>query len=293
MSGLVVGALDVGGTHVTAGIVNLDSCSVDRGSRLREPLPAAGSAAELLAAITGAARSIAAPGLLRFGVAVPGPFDYAAGVSRMNHKLPGLRGIDVRSALSTSLGLTDPGQIAFLNDADAFLLGEWWAGAARGHSRAVGITLGTGLGAAFMADGRVMRDGRGVPPGGALYELTFRGAPVEETIARRGLLGLYGAAVAELDVEQVAARASAGEPSARSAFREFGQALGEFLGPWLRAFEPTCLVVGGSIARSWALFEAALRASLDSQWHGVVTAAQHLDDAPLLGAARHVVSGPS
>jgi predicted NBD/HSP70 family sugar kinase len=293
VSGAVVGALDVGGTHVTAGIVDTASRSVDRESRLLQPLPAAGSAPELLAAITGAARSIARPGLLRFGVAAPGPFDYAAGVSQMNHKLLGLRGIDLRSALSTALGLRDPGQIGFLNDADAFLLGEWWAGAAGGHFRAVGITLGTGLGAAFMADGRVMRAGRGVPPGGALYELTFRGAPVEETISRRGLLRLYGAAVAELDVEQVAARARGGEALARSAFREFGQALGEFLGPWLQAFEPTCLVVGGSIARSWALFEAALRCSLDGQWHGVVTAAQHLDDAPLLGAARHVVSGPS
>jgi glucokinase len=290
VSGMRVGALDVGGTHVTAGLVDVASRSVDRASRLRLPLPAGGSQSELLAAITGAARSIVTTGPLPFGVAVPGPFDYEAGVSRMNHKLLGLRGIDLRSALSAALGVTDPGQVGFVNDADAFLLGEWWAGAASGHSRAVGITLGTGLGAAFIADGRILRAGRGVPPGGSLYELTFRGAPVEETISRRGLLGFYGAAVGGLDVEQVAARANAGEAAARSAFRELGRALGEFLGPWLQAFEPTCLVVGGSIARSWALFEAELRGSLDGQWQGAVAPAQELDDAPLLGAAHHVLS---
>jgi glucokinase len=290
---MVVGALDVGGTHVTAGLVDVAAGSVDEGSRLRLPLPDAGRPPELLAAITGAARSVAAPGVVRFGVAVPGPFDYQAGVSRMNHKLRGLRGIDLRSALAEALGLDDPGQVGFLNDADAFVLGEWWAGAARGHSRVVGVTLGTGLGAAFIADGRLLRAGRGVPPGGAMYELTFRGAPVEDTISRRGLLGLYQDGAAGIDVEQVAAQASAGEPAARSAFRELGQALGDFLAPWLQAFEPSCLVVGGSIARSWALFEAALRGALDRQWHGAVTAAQHLDDAPLLGAARHVVSKPS
>jgi glucokinase len=140
-------------------------------------------------------------------------------------------------------------------------------------------------------DGRIARSGRGVPPGGELYEFIFRGVPVEETISRRGLLGLYGADPGDgVDVEQVAGRANAGEPSARGAFHELGLALGEFLAPWLQAFEASCLVVGGSIARSWTLLEAGLRGSLDGRWHGVATAAQHLDDAPLLGAARYVVS---
>jgi glucokinase len=291
VSAALVGALDVGGTHVTAGRVEVASSSVDPESRLRLPLPAVGGTPELLAAITGAARSIATRDALGFGVAVPGPFDYAAGVSRMGHKLRGLRGIDLQSELRAAFGLIDSAQVRFLNDADAFLLGEWWTGAARGHSRAVGITLGSGLGAAFIADGRIMRAGRGVPPGGALYELSFRGAPVEETVSRYGLLGLYGADPRDsLDVDQVAARARAGEPSARHAFRELGLALGEFLAPWLQAFEATCLVVGGSIARSLTLFEAGLRDSLEGYWHGCVTVAQHLEDAPLLGAACYVVS---
>jgi glucokinase len=286
-----VGALDIGGTHVTAGLVDVASCSVDPESRLREPLPARGSRSELLAAIIGAARSIATPDALGLGVAVPGPFDYSSGVSRMDHKLRGLRGIDLRSELRAALELGDPAQVAFLNDAAAFLLGEWWAGAARGHARAVGVTIGTGLGAAFLVDGRIATAGRGVPPGGELWELTFRGAPVEETVSRRGLLSLYGADPADgLDVEQVAARADAGERSARGAFRELGLALGEFLAPWLQPFDASCLVVGGSIGRSWALVEGGLRDSLDGRWHGVVTAARHLDDAPLLGAARSLVS---
>lgn len=286
----VVGALDIGGTHVTAGRVELASGSVNPRSRVRLSLPLPGDRSELLATITHAARSIARPDIVRLGVAVPGPFDYRAGVSRISHKLQGLRGVDLRSQLRATLGATDRGQVHFLNDAEAFLLGEWHAGAARGRARAIGVTLGTGLGAAFIADGRIMRIGSGVPPGGALYELVFRGAPVEDTISRRGLLALYGAPEDDVDVEQVAARASAGEASASAAFRELGQALGEFLTPWLRAFEPSRLVVGGSIARSWKLLEAGLRGALDGEWRGTVAVAEHLDDAPLLGAARHGVS---
>ena len=289
----VVGALDIGGTHVTAGRVDLTAGSVEARSRIRVSLSAAGARSDPVAAISRAASSIARPDIHRLGVAVPGPFDYPAGVSRIAHKLQGLYGVDLRAELCGALGLRDPTAVGFLNDAEAFLLGEWWAGAARGHARAVGITLGTGLGSAFLADGRIVRTGPGVPPGGALYELPFRGAPVEQTISRRGLLARYGARTEDgIDVEEVAARARADDRPARRALEDLGRALGEFLTPWLRSFEPGCLVVGGSIARSWELLEGGLCSELQAiESIETVTVAERLDDAPLLGAAWYVAWG--
>ena len=73
---------------------------------------------------------------------------------------------------------------------------------------------------------------------------------------------------------------------------ELGQALGEFLRPWLLAFEPGCLVVGGSIARSWQLIRPGLLAELRPvESLERVTVAEHIDDAALLGAARYVAAG--
>src|SRR5688572_21060975 len=92
------------------------------------------------------------PGAQSLGVAVPGPFDYERGISLVRHKLLELHGVDLRSELAAALGFA-PSSIRFLNDAAAFALGEWWVGAARGHRRAVGITLGTGLGSAFLDAG--------------------------------------------------------------------------------------------------------------------------------------------
>jgi glucokinase len=77
-----------------------------------------------------------------------------------------------------------------------------------------------------------------------------------------------------------------GGPDARRALGDLGRALGEFLTPWLRAFKPGCLVVGGSIARSWELLGDGLRAELQpTETLATVTVAERLDDAPLLGAA--------
>jgi glucokinase len=285
--GHVVGALDIGGTHVTAGRVHTESATVEPGTRVRVAFPPAGGSG-LLERIVETAAAVATPEMRRFGVAAPGPFDYAAGICRTSHKLPGLYGINLRRELGAALGLTGRRAVAFLNDAEAFLLGEWWAGAARGHTRVVGITLGTGLGSAFLQKGRIVRSGTRVPADGALYTLAFRGAPVEETISRRALLARYGANSEEgPDVKEIAARARAGERRARLVFRELAADLAEFLVPPLEAFAPTCVVVGGSIARAWELLEPVLEQRLAAGRPLVVARAARLDDAPLLGAARH------
>jgi glucokinase len=283
----VVGALDIGGTHVTAGRVHLSTATVAPGARVRLEFT---SGTTLLERILEAATSVATPQTRRFGVAAPGPFDYEAGVSLVSHKLRGLYGIDLRSELAAAVGL-DGRDISFLNDAEAFLLGEWWAGAARGHARALGITLGTGLGSAFLEEGRFARSGPGVPTDGALYKLAFRGRPVEETISRRGLLHRYGAERdGGPDVEEIASRARAADALARRVFEDLAADLAEFLAAPLAAFAPSCLVVGGSVARAWDLLEPTFVAALAGHGRLSVARAVHIDDAPLLGAARHTAA---
>ena len=89
------------------------------------------------------------------------------------------------------------------------------------------------------------------------------------------------------DVEQIAARGRAGERRARLVFRGLAADLAEFLVPQLEAFAPTCLVVGGSIARAWELLEPVLEQRLAAFRPLVVARAVSIDDAALLGAARH------
>ena len=233
------------------------------------------------------ASRLSRPEIVRWGVATPGPFDYARGISLIRGvaKLEALYGMDLRAELSAALSVR-PHDVSFLNDADAFLMGERWAGAAQGHDRAIGVTLGTGLGSAFMSAGNIVESDPDVPPEGRLDLITFRGAPVEETLSSRGLGATYGQDGP--DVAEIARRARASERHASEVLRRFGSGLGEFLAPWIERFAPTCVVLGGSIARSWDLwsedFRAACAPAKDLTYYGV---AEHLDEAPLLGAAYH------
>ena len=225
---------------------------------------------------------------------MPGPFDYERGICTIEGvgKLEALHGVDMRTAFASSLQVA-PEAIRFVNDADAFLLGESWAGAARGHDAAIGITLGTGLGSAFMRGGGLHEAGPGVPLQGRLDLVPFRGAPVEDVISRRGLLAAYRRAGRDAaEVIEIAERANAGELAALATFREFGAALGEFLGPFIQLFAPSCVLFGGSVARAWPLFADAFNSTCAPAARvATIGVAEHLEEAPLLGAAHHAGLG--
>ena len=274
-------ALDLGGTHVSAGRVDVERRTVEESVRL--PLRSDADGDELLERILGAAADVVGDARV-VGFASPGPFDYARGVAWLDHKLEALYGVDLRAPLAQGLGVP-PDAIAFVNDADAFAVGEWWAGAAAGQHRVVGITLGTGVGSAFLVDGAIVDSGPAVPPGGEIHRTTFHGAPLEDSVSRAALIARYGEE--GIDVEEIAVRARAGDARAREAFDDVSSELGAALAPWLESFDATCLVVGGSIAAAWDLVERGLRAALaGSERLELIARAQLLDEAALLGAAR-------
>lgn len=285
----VVPALEIGGTHVAAAWVDLSEPRVVAGSRPRESLDANGTSDAILATILHcAARLDAEPGAA-WGIAIPGPFDYAAGIGRFEGvaKFGALNGVDVSRRLLD--GLPPASQITFLNDADAFLIGEWAAGAAAGHDPVAAITLGTGIGSAFLAAGRIVDDGPDVPPGGRVDRLTIDGRPLEETASRRAIVAAYARLAGPNepgpvpDVDEIAARARRGDTLARRAIQEPLRALGEALASWLGRFGASGLVVGGSMAGSWDLVEPALRDGLGSTL--ALLPARLPDDAGLIGAA--------
>ncbi|MEU6673497.1 ROK family protein [Streptomyces sp. NPDC046925] len=263
--------LEIGGTHVTAALVDPPRGRVSR--RIRRPLDGRGDAERVLGAIVRCAGELKAPAGQVWAVAVPGPFDHENGIARFRGvgKFDDLYGIDVRSVLIDGVW-PRPADVVFVNDAHAFALGEWSRGAAVGHRRCVGVTLGTGVGSAFLADGAVRREGPGVPPGGRVDLLRWAGAPLEHFVSRRAILARYGARDGlrggsrdgsrdgdrGVDVRDIAARARNGERWAAQVLDEALAALGTVLAPCVRDFGASAVVVGGAVALSWDLVGPAL-----------------------------------
>ncbi|QHY93546.1 Beta-glucoside kinase [Streptomyces sp. S4.7] len=290
--------LEVGGTHVTAALVDMTTGLPVTDSVVRRPVPAHAGATEILDSFAEAARHIPAPGGAHWGVAIPGPFDYTAGVGKFwgIGKFEALHDLDVRAGLRDRL--PHPRAISFLNDADAFALGEHHRGAAAGRSRSVCITLGTGVGSSFLCDGRPVTEGPTVPPGGRAHRISVDGLPLEEVVSRWAIrtryaraAGLDGPAEGP-DVSAIAGLARRGDRHAAETISECFTTLGRALAPWCAAFQPDVMVIGGSMARSFDLIGPALQAGLTTGPQADRTVAtmelctaRRPDDAPLIGAA--------
>jgi predicted NBD/HSP70 family sugar kinase len=295
---MLIPVLEVGGTHVTAAVVDAAAGRVLKRTRIRRQLDSDRPASDVIRTLLEAAAPVAAAAgpNATLGVAIPGPFDYVGGVGRFEGvaKFESLNGVDVGAALQAGLdGMVD--RIAFLNDADAFVLGEWAWGAAAGHRRVAGVTLGTGIGSGFLDAGHVVVDDPRVPPDGSVHLLSIDGRPLEEAVSRRALLRRARLAIEELpadaDVLDVALLARAGDRRARRVFDDAFAVLGTALAPWLAGFEASVLVVGGAIAGSWRLVRPplvrALRRAEPILAGLAVRRAAHPEDSALIGAAVH------
>ncbi|MEO8889630.1 MAG: ROK family protein [Jatrophihabitantaceae bacterium] len=284
MSALVP-VLEVGGTHVTAALVDTTAWTASAHSRL--PLDSNGHTDSILDTLGRAGAALGVGAGRPWGVAMPDPFDYPAGIGRFHGvgKFEALDGVDVRAALDTSL--PRPARIAFINDADAFAVGEAQHGAGRSFARCVGLTLGTGVGSGWVVDGQAVADGPGVPPGGRIHLATADGGPLEDTMSRRAIRRAYAARTDDAmpDVREIAARARDGEAAAIAVLSHALSTLGEVIGPRLDDFAADGLVIGGSMSASWDLFEPWLRKGLGADAVVIVVSAD-TERAALLGAAQ-------
>jgi glucokinase len=281
-------AFDIGGSHATAGMVDSESLTV-RFSRSCA-IDSMGAAESILnelqilgdAAIAEASQLGVTPNGI--AIAVPGPFEYESGISRLRHKYSSLYGMDLRSDFEKRFGIAKD-KIVFLNDAQAFLLGEGRAGTAKGVGRCIGLTLGTGVGSAFSIGGDIVSQGIGVPPGGEIYCLPWKGRTVEDTISTRAIQASYR----RLSGKNMSVREICSTPHdhiAKLVMYEFGENLGMVLKDLCLRFCPEAVVLGGAISQSAGLFLESAIASLGkrSDRHFLRTC-MHVDHAPLVGSA--------
>jgi glucokinase len=276
---------DVGGGHISCGLCSLSNLELTNVASA--PLASVATFdvfADLIHHL-GLEAADDEPNIAGASLAVPGPFDTVAGVSLMEHKLTYLYRRELRSALAVRFGFA-PHRLCFLNDAAAFVLGEVDSGSIRGVRRTVGLTLGTGVGAALVVDGQHVTSGPGVPPGGEIWNYPYAGGIVEDLISTRRIKADYLARTGQnREVADVAASVPI-DPDARAVFDSFGQHLGEVLRDVVAPFRPDSVVIGGGISRSTNLFLPIVEKLVDGLGFRVATSAL-LERAALVGAAHH------
>lgn len=303
---LTVG-IDIGGTKIAGGVVDEEGRIVDQ-RRVDTPV----DTAALSAAVVEMARSfIDAHGAGAVGVAAAGFIDKAQ-ATVIHAPNIAWRNEPLKAVLEDGIG----SPVTIENDANAAGWAEYRFGAGQGVDDMVMLTMGTGVGGAVIAGGRMFhggygiaaelghlrfaRDGRpcGCGQNGCLEQYASGRALQREAaeIADGGGLGEGLAAARERDGgltgHAISELVRAGDPGALEALRRVATALGEACGAFQAVLDPELFVIGGGVAQLGDILidpiRAGYRSSLSGLGHRPVAdfaIARLGNDAGLIGVA--------
>lgn len=259
--------LDIGGTAIKHQAVSADGFPI--GKMMRYPSLSGESCDAIVSNIAEIAimdRKLGMP--LAIAMAFPGPFDYERGISYMKGlgKYESIYGKMLRPLISEKLSYDIP--MVFINDVEAFALGV----ARQCGERAIAIAIGTGCGSAFISGGKIVKSGFGVPENGWIYSTPFMDSTIDDHISARGLAMLsekyFGR---NIPGEELDGMAAAGDRQAQMLFDEFGSKLFSALLPFIEGFQPSSLVLGGMISRSFRHFGKEISEYAEKNGIGIIT----------------------
>jgi glucokinase len=275
--------VDLGGTKVAAGRTRNGEVE----ALVRHRVPAHEARDTVFEVVSHAIAEVRTPEVAAIGCGVPSVVDMMEGIVREVGNIPSWTAVPLKELLEDRFDL--PATID--NDANVFALAEFVYGVGGGRRHLVGMTLGTGLGTGVVLDGRLLRGANcGV---GELGKSSHKGRMLQDWCASPYFAREWGAEASTLH-----RRAREGDEPARQAFDAYGEELAAAVSLALYAYDPEIVVLGGSIAAAFDLFETGLRRGLAGFAYPhilerVRVEPSQLEHAAILGAAALCTHGRS
>lgn len=212
------------------------------------------------------------------GVVVPGMVERST--SRIIHAPTlGWRNVEIRQALAAATGLP----IHLDNSGKACAIAQVWA--ARDDAAAINdlafVTVSDGVGVGIIAGGEVLRGRHNIAGEFGHVPLSMDGPRCscgatgcwEAYVSNLATLSRYfgrnlheansiPAEIAAFTIEDLIARARAGDAKAQTAIESTARYLGLGLASVINAIDPACIYIGGEITAAWDMIEATVRAAL-------------------------------
>ncbi len=258
-------AYDLGGTKVAVGVVDSKGHVLEE---IRVPVAIEQGKAAVIQQLAMLGQSLIAeyPKIQRVGIASAGPLDSSTGTLLDPTNFASKKGrwgrVPIAKLLSTKLKRP----VSLENDAAAAVLAERWIGAARGQDNVMILTLGTGLGTGIIANGKLVRGGRGFHPeaGHMIIHQNDSSAPCGcgnlgcaeaflsgRSFARRARARFGNANLSAQDIAELARKR---DPRALAAFEEYAQLMAIAISNYIRMYYPEMVVFTGSFAQAHDLF---------------------------------------
>ena len=262
--------IDLGGTNMRVGLT--DGATLV--NSVIEPCPSKEVEEVVVNQLKRQIAQLMSEDVISIGVGVPSVVDSQQGIVYNVANIPSWKEVHLKEILEKEFGVP----VAVNNDANCFALGVWKYGEGKGTRDMVGLTMGTGIGSGIIIDGKLYN---GVNTGaGEIGSLPFKDADYEFYCSSRFFSDLHGDTGANFGK-----RAQAGDAEAVAVWNEFGENVGELIKAVLFTYAPEAIIIGGGIASAFPLFEAPMRASLESFPYPANVAATRIMPSTLPNAA--------
>ncbi len=275
--------IDVGGTTIKAALVSGQGSVKDRVEVVTPH-----SREKLLATITELGKSLTGKGIKGIGIGLPGPFG-RDGTLRKVPNVP-LSGLHPQKYFSRRFSKP----VACDNDATCALLGEVYFGKLR-LKRAVGLTIGTGVGGGVYLDGAVIR-GAGTELGhiiidknGPRVSCGHKGC-LESLVSAQALLR-ESRGLKVRNVKELRDLALKGNARSKKIFVTMGENLGIGIASLCNIFAPDVVILGGQVSHAYSLFSASMHKQIrENSYYPCPVVHKQFEDAGIMGAAALILN---
>ena len=312
-NGSFIIGVDLGGTKISAGAVNLDGSRVIgvRSVPTQPELGAEGVVDRIYSVIEGVILDainevgVSRKDFVGIGIGAPGPLDREKGIVVVAPNL-GWRDFPLRDRITSRFGL--PATLD--NDANCATVGEWWLGAARGGRNVVGITIGTGIGGGLIINEQLYHgasdvageighttidvNGRHCKCGNYGCLEAYASGPAIATRAREALAredtasllpSMVDGLLDKITAEVVYDAAKKGDGLANEIVRDTARYLGAGIASLLNVINPDVVVIAGGVTRAGDALFLPLRAEVRRRAFTPAVKAARIVPAELPGTA--------
>ncbi|WP_066195829.1 ROK family protein [Gracilibacillus timonensis] len=202
------------------------------------------------------------------GFAFPGPFDYENGICYVKDvdKFNSIYGLNIRTEIWKRLmrkrvchRISKDAIFFFQNNVSMFAIGEWKNRQFDSKvTRGLFLTVGNGVGSAFLENGKIITDRFDVPPNGWIYKLPFYDSIVDDYISHRGIMRIANEIGLSENIDEIIESYQLGDDRAIELFNQFGRYFSEVLAMINHQFKAEVIVIGGEIAKIYPYYENSL-----------------------------------
>ena len=241
-----------------------------------KPVPKSDDANVVLKLLIDTISSVLTDEVSAIGIGIPGILDKNSGIIFDIVNIPSWKEIQLKKELNEQFGLP----IYLDNDANCFARGENIFGKAKNVENVVGLTLGTGMGAGVIINGKLHS---GLMCGaGELGELPYLNANYEKYCS-----GQFFRDIKNTTGEEEFKKAERGDLNAIELFEIFASHLAKAIEMVILTYAPDKIVMGGSVSKSKKYFEKlVLQYVAKNNFRNVpVIEYSELDNSAIFGAA--------